>query len=108
MGSTDGVSKSIHRCGGTDDESTRGQLIPFLLIAPAAALLAAAFNRRRVSRAIEAEYAARFPSDKDGVAEGAQGFQLQGTNGRSLLLLHGSGDTPQSLRYLGERLQSAG
>lgn len=57
---------------------------------------------------MEAEYAARFPTDSNGVAEGAQGFRLQGTNGRSLLLLHGSGDTPQSLRYLGERLQEAG
>ncbi|MDB4889178.1 MAG: putative esterase [Gemmatimonadetes bacterium] len=71
-------------------------------------LLAAAINRRRVSRAIEAEYAARFPSDGEGVAEGAQGFRLEGTSGRSLLLLHGSGDTPQSLRYLGERLHEAG
>lgn len=61
-----------------------------------------------MSRAIEAEYAARFPSNSDGVAEGAQGFRLEGSNGRSLLLLHGSGDTPQSLRYLGERLHTAG
>jgi carboxylesterase len=68
----------------------------------------AAINRRRVSRAIEAEYAARFPTDDNGVAEGAQGFRLEGVNGRSLLLLHGSGDTPQSLRYLGERLHAVG
>lgn len=33
---------------------------------------------------------------------------LAGTNGRALLMLHGSGDTPQSLRYLGERLHDAG
>ena len=83
-------------------------MIPFVLLAPAAALIAAVINRRRVSREIEAEYAARFPSDSDGVAEGAQGFRLEGTNGRSLLLLHGSGDTPQSLRFLGERLHAEG
>jgi carboxylesterase len=71
-------------------------------------LLAAVINRRRVSQAIGAEYAARFQVDRDGVAEGAQGFRLEGTNGRSLLLLHGSGDTPQSLRYLAERLHAAG
>jgi carboxylesterase len=61
-----------------------------------------------VSRAIEAEYAARFPTDSNGVAQGAQGFRLEGVNGRSLLLLHGSGDTPQSLRYFGERVNAAG
>lgn len=103
-----GASKWIRRCVGIDGSSQRRHLIPLLLLAPAAALLAAAINRHRVSRAIEAEYAARFPVDGDGVAQGAQGFRLEGTNGRSLLLLHGSGDTPQSLRYLGERLHSAG
>ena len=61
-----------------------------------------------MTRAIEREYAERFPPDSEGVAEGAQGFMLPGTNGRALLLLHGSGDTPQSLRYLGERLNAAG
>ena len=61
-----------------------------------------------MSRAIEAEYETRFPPDREGVAAGAQGFRLEGTNGRGLLLLHGSGDTPQSLRYLGERLNEAG
>lgn len=72
------------------------------------ALIAGALNRRRVTRTIEDEYAARFPADREGVAEGAQGFELTGTTGRALLLLHGSGDTPQSLRYLGERLHDAG
>ena len=61
-----------------------------------------------MSRAIEAEYTTRFPADRDGIAAGAEGFRLEGTNGRGLLLLHGSGDTPQSLRYLGERLNAAG
>ncbi|MEO5816555.1 MAG: alpha/beta fold hydrolase [Gemmatimonadaceae bacterium] len=61
-----------------------------------------------MSRTIEAEYAARFTRDSEGVAEGAQSFRLEGTNGRSLLLLHGSGDTPQSLRYLAGRLHAAG
>jgi carboxylesterase len=44
----------------------------------------------------------------DGVIVGAEPFTLPGTNGRALLLLHGSGDTPQTLRYLGERLHAAG
>ncbi len=54
------------------------------------------------------EYAARFTPGSDGVVLGAETFRLQGTNGRALLLLHGSGDTPQTLRYLGERLHAAG
>jgi carboxylesterase len=72
------------------------------------ALVAGVLNRRRVTRRIEDDYAARFPTDREGVAEGAQGFLLTGTAGRALLLLHGSGDTPQSLRYFGERLHDAG
>ncbi len=75
---------------------------------PAGVLVAAAINRRRVSQATEAEYAARFSVDREGIVDGAEGFRLAGTNGRSLLLLHGSGDTPQSLRYLAERLRAEG
>lgn len=44
----------------------------------------------------------------DGIVVGAEGFTLRGTNGRGMLLLHGSGDTPQSLRYLAGRLHDAG
>lgn len=33
---------------------------------------------------------------------------LEGTSGRALLLLHGSGDTPQTLRFLANRLHAAG
>ena len=81
-------------------------LIPFIV--PAAALLAGISNRARASRKVSLEYAGRFHFDANGVADGAQGFRLEGTNGKALLLLHGSGDTPQSLRYLAERLHSAG
>jgi carboxylesterase len=73
-----------------------------------ATLVVGALSRRRVTRTIEAEYAARFTTDREGIAEGAQGFLLTGANGRALLLFHGSGDTPQSLRYLAERLHEAG
>lgn len=74
----------------------------------AAVAVAGALNRRRVTRTIEREYADRFRVDGGGIAEGAQGFVLVGPIRRALLLLHGSGDTPQSLRYLGERLNAAG
>ncbi len=60
------------------------------------------------ARAIEREYASRYRFGADGIAEGAESFTLTGSNGKALLLLHGSGDSPQSLRYLGERLNRAG
>lgn len=64
--------------------------------------------RRRVARGAERAFAARHPRGADGVVVGADGFTLHGTNGRALLLLHGLGDTPQSLRYLADRLHAAG
>ena len=83
-------------------------MIPIVLASIAVATAAGVLNRRRVIRTIESEYASRFPSDADGVADGAEGFALKGTTGRGLLLLHGSGDSPQSLRYLAGRLHAAG
>lgn len=82
-------------------------MIGFLL-APVVVAAAGLFNRARVARTIEQEYAHRFREDESGIADGAQDFLLLGNNGKALLLLHGSGDTPQSLRYLGERLNAAG
>jgi carboxylesterase len=60
------------------------------------------------ARRAERRFAMRYSRDEDGVIRGAEGFSLDGTNGRSLLLLHGSGDTPQTLRYLAARLNAAG
>jgi len=59
---------------------------------------------RRVERAYRAAHAI----GESGVVIGAEPFMLEGTSGRALLLLHGSGDTPQTLRYLAERLNAAG
>jgi carboxylesterase len=59
---------------------------------------------RRAGRA----YATRVGHASGGIVAGAESFALPGTNGRALLLLHGSGDTPQTLRYLAERLNRAG
>ena len=83
-------------------------MIPFVLAAVALATAIGALNRRRSAKSMEREYTGRFPADANGVAQGAEGFALQGTNGRRLLLLHGSGDSPQSLRYLAARLNAAG
>ncbi|HET9798555.1 MAG TPA: alpha/beta fold hydrolase [Gemmatimonadaceae bacterium] len=78
-------------------------LVPLLVTVLAVAVLRGAAARRA-----ERAYARRRPPKHDGVVPGAEGFSLEGTNGRALLLLHGSGDTPQTLRYLGTRLHDAG
>jgi carboxylesterase len=79
-------------------------LVPMLLVVAAAAALLRLGTARRAERA----YARRRPPSADGVVSGAEGFTLRGTGGRTLLLLHGFGDTPQTLRYLAGRLQAAG
>jgi carboxylesterase len=77
------------------------------LLLPAIAGVGAAW-RRFTSRQVERRYTARNTLVADGVVLGAASFTLDGTNGRALLLLHGSGDSPQTLRYLAERLNAAG
>ena len=79
-------------------------LVPVLL----AATVVVGVLRIRAGRRAERAYVARRPPSTDGVVPGAEGFTLDGTNGRALLLLHGFGDTPQTLRYLGERLHAEG
>jgi carboxylesterase len=64
--------------------------------------------RALASRRAERDYAARNAPTPSGVVAGAESFTLEGTNGRAVLMLHGSGDSPQTLRYLGERLNAAG
>jgi carboxylesterase len=64
--------------------------------------------RALASRRAERDYAARNAPTPSGVVAGAESFTLEGTNGRAILMLHGSGDSPQTLRYLGERLNAAG
>ncbi|MEP6619225.1 MAG: alpha/beta fold hydrolase [bacterium] len=75
------------------------------------AIVIAAINRRRVARAVERQYAVGHPTNTDGIVVGAEGFILRSTpatDARALLLLHGSGDSPQSLRRLADRLCMAG
>ena len=78
------------------------------LLAAVAGIIAARWNRLRIARRGTRAFVERFAAGADGVVAGAEPFTLVGTNGRALLLLHGSGDTPQTLRYLGERLHAAG
>jgi carboxylesterase len=81
-------------------------MIPFALLA--AAVVAGGVLRTRAAGRAERAFALRRPPGPDGVVAGAESFTLQGTNGRALLLLHGLGDTPQTLRYLATRLHAAG
>jgi carboxylesterase len=74
----------------------------------AAAAAAAIVSRRRIKVKVEREYVTRFHMRSDGVAEGAESFSLPGTNGCGVLLLHGSGDSPQTLRYLAHQLNASG
>ncbi|MEO7455395.1 MAG: alpha/beta fold hydrolase [Gemmatimonadaceae bacterium] len=81
---------------------------PFLLLVPLAAIVAGLANRRRVSRDTETSYRVQFAPHGEAIVPGAEGYVLEGSNGRTLLMLHGSGDTPQSLRYLADRINAAG
>jgi carboxylesterase len=77
------------------------------LLLPIAAGAGAAW-RALVTHRVGRDYRTRNVSTPDGVVVGAESFTLEGTTGRAILLLHGSGDSPQTLRYLAERLHDAG
>lgn len=82
-------------------------MLPWLVPAFIAAALMRA-HHARASRRANAAYAARFPVGDAGIVAGGEPFTLRAPGGRALLLLHGSGDTPQTMRYLGERLHAEG
>ena len=77
------------------------------LLLPIAVGVGAAW-RALATRRVGRDYRTRNVSMPDGVVLGAESFTLDGMNGRAILLLHGSGDSPQTLRYLAERLHAAG
>ena len=79
-------------------------MLPWLLLP----IAAGAGWRVLASRRAERDYAARNVPTPSGIVAGAESFTLEGTNGRAVLMLHGSGDSPQTLRYVGERLHAAG
>jgi carboxylesterase len=79
-------------------------IVPALALAVAATVL----WRRRLSNSLEREWLARHPPGPDGIVAGAGPIMLPGTGTRAVLVLHGFGDTPQSLRHLAAHLQAAG
>jgi carboxylesterase len=64
--------------------------------------------RWRHIRALTALVEARGRRSPDGVIAGAEGFVLERAGAPALLLLHGAGDTPQTLRYLAAALHERG
>jgi carboxylesterase len=82
--------------------------MPLVPVAVTLALAAAFFViRRRFSRVTEALVAQRFPTGEDGVVAGAEGYTLEGGKA-AVLLLHGFGDTPQSVQALADHLHRGG
>ena len=83
----------------------RALMLPLALLtaAVAAAALHAA-HRRRVERRV----GARLPLGDDGVVRGAHGFTLEGDPARAVLVVHGFGDTPQSVAELARALHADG
>ncbi|HKO14775.1 MAG TPA: alpha/beta fold hydrolase [Gemmatimonadaceae bacterium] len=80
------------------------------LLVGGAILLGGALWLRRGARRIERASDARFPRGSAGVVVGAETIDLPiGTAGApAVLLLHGGGDTPQTLRYLAGFLHARG
>jgi carboxylesterase len=59
-------------------------------------------------RAVERAAAVRLPVGADGIIRGAAPIALDGPGDRGVLLLHGFGDTPQSLETLARALHARG
>lgn len=72
-----------------------------------AAVVLYTLRLRRV-RALTALAGARGQLGANGILIGAEGFVLERPGAPAVLLLHGAGDTPQTLRYLGSALFARG
>jgi carboxylesterase len=70
-------------------------------------VIAAALRERRIT-ALTALSATRRRLGPDGIVIGGEGFTLARENAPAVLLIHGAGDTPQTLRYLAEYLHGRG
>lgn len=82
------------------------------VIATLGAVVAAWAARTAVARRHHADVARRLPVGPLGIIPGAEPFTLPARghagDGPAVLLIHGFGDTPQTLRYLGDALHAAG
>jgi carboxylesterase len=73
------------------------------LAAAAGALFRVAYSRSIIK---ESEHSRR--RGPDGIVVGGEAFTLSRPGAPALLLIHGAGDTPQTLRYLAEALHAQG
>ncbi|MBC7789018.1 MAG: alpha/beta fold hydrolase [Anaerolineae bacterium] len=80
--------------------------IPLLILGAAIAL--ALGWRGHAARRLERVTLARMPVGKGGIVAGAETISKDVRGGRAVLLLHGFGDTPQTLRYLADDLVAHG
>ncbi len=81
-----------------------------LVLSPFAIVFAVlvALTRRAAFR-LRDDTQKRLPLDSDGIIIGARGFDLpRGASAPAVLLIHGGGDTPQTLRYLADYLYQRG
>jgi carboxylesterase len=81
---------------------------PFPILAAAVAALGALVWRTRHLRAVERRCMERRTMGADGIVVGGAGFELEREGAPAVLLIHGGGDTPQTLRYLATHLNDRG
>ena len=81
-------------------------LIPAILAAGVGA--GAWAMRRAIERWAERESGTRLRAGPDGIVEGAEPIALEGSGPNAVLLVHGLGDTPQTLGYLAAWLHERG
>jgi carboxylesterase len=81
---------------------------PLTLIAVAALGGGALGWRTRYLRGVERRSRTRRVMGPDGIVVGGGGFEINRDGAPAMLLLHGGGDTPQTLRYLADSLSARG
>ena len=72
------------------------------------AMVAAWILRRSVALRVEQASLLALPCGPDGIIEGAQPIDRRGPGRRAVLVLHGFGDTPQTVGYLADHLHGLG
>jgi carboxylesterase len=111
-----GASRSMRRFRGTERARGRrrdraaGRFWPAALAAASVGLgLLAVLVRERVrARRLEGAVHARLRRGRGGIVVGAEPAVLLGSRTHAVLVVHGFGDTPQSVRELAESLHASG
>jgi carboxylesterase len=98
----DAPTHGLHRAS-LDNPS---RMIVFTIVAVTCVWFA--WWRARYLRSLNEAVSRRRPLGRDGLVVGGEGFVLERIGAPAILLLHGAGDTPQTLRYLGDALHAKG